>query len=107
LIRQSRDPLRPFWRLFFGPTAPAATNLARRRWSVARAFPKEKDMPESKSWWQSRTMWVNIVAMLFAALGAFKMLPAGIDQDAAVTAIMGGVAIANVVLRLVTKRAIA
>lgn len=64
-------------------------------------------MPGTKSWWQSRTVWVNVVAMLFAALGAFKMLPMNVDQDAVVTAIMGGVAIANVVLRLLTKRSIA
>lgn len=64
-------------------------------------------MPDTKNWWQSRTVWVNVVAMLFAGLGAFKLLPAGIDQDAVVTAIMGGIALANVVLRLVTKQAIA
>ena len=64
-------------------------------------------MTDSKYWWQSRTVWVNVVATLFAALGAFKLLPAGLDQDSAVTAIMGAVAIANVVLRLVTHRAIA
>lgn len=64
-------------------------------------------MTDTKSWWQSRTVWVNVVATLFAMLGTFKLLPANIDQDSAVTAIMGAVAIANVVLRLVTRHAIA
>ncbi len=52
-------------------------------------------------------MWVNLVAMLFAFLGAIKLLPADIDQDTIVTAIMGLVAVANVALRLTTKHIIA
>jgi hypothetical protein len=64
-------------------------------------------MTDSKTWWQSRTVWVNVVASLFAVLGTFKLLPTGLDQDTIVTAIMGMVAIANVVLRLLTKQAIA
>jgi len=64
-------------------------------------------MTDSKYWWQSRTVWVNVVATLFAILGAFKLLPGGLDQESVVTAIMGAVAIANVVLRLVTHQAIA
>jgi hypothetical protein len=64
-------------------------------------------LSETYSWLQSGTVWVNVVATLFAVLGTFKLLPANIDQDSAVTAIMGAVAIANVVLRLVTRHAIA
>lgn len=64
-------------------------------------------MTDSKYWWQSRTVWVNVVATLFAVFGAFKLLPTGLDQDSIVSAIMGVVAIANVVLRLVTRHAIA
>lgn len=64
-------------------------------------------MTDSKTWWQSRTVWVNVVASLFAVLGTFKLLPTGLDQDTIVTAIMGMVAIANVVLRLLTNQAIA
>ena len=64
-------------------------------------------MTDTKNWWQSRTVWVNVVAALFAVLGAFRLLPANLDQDSVVTAIMGAVAIANVVLRLVTRQAIA
>ena len=64
-------------------------------------------MTDTKAWWQSRTLWVNVVATLFAVLGTFRLLPAGLDQDSVVTAIMGAVAIANVVLRLLTKQVIA
>ncbi len=64
-------------------------------------------MTDTKSWWQSRTVWVNVVATLFAMLGTFNLLPANIDQDSVVTAIMGAVAIANVVLRLTTRQPIA
>jgi hypothetical protein len=64
-------------------------------------------MIDSKTWWQSRTVWVNVVATLFAVLGTFKLLPTGLDQDTIVTAIMGMVAIANVVLRLLTNQTIA
>jgi len=64
-------------------------------------------MTDSKIWWQSRTIWVNLVATLFAVLGTFKLLPVGLDQDSIVTAIMGMVAMANLVLRLLTHEAIA
>ena len=64
-------------------------------------------MTDSKYWWQSRTVWVNIVATVFAVLGVFRLLPAGFDQDSIVTAIMGAVAIVNVALRLATHKAIA
>jgi hypothetical protein len=64
-------------------------------------------MTDSKAWWQSRTVWVNVVATLFAVLGTFKLLPDGLDQDSIVTAIMGAVAVANLVLRLLTHEAIA
>jgi len=74
---------------------------------TGRANPEETDMTDTKTWWQSRTVWVNVVATLFAVLGMFKLLPANIDQDSVVTAIMCVVAIANVVLRLATRQAIA
>ena len=64
-------------------------------------------MTDSKAWWQSRTVRVNVVATLFAVLGTFKLLPDGLDQDSIVTAIMGAVAVANLVLRLLTHEAIA
>ena len=64
-------------------------------------------MIDTKNWWESRTVWMNVVATLFALLGALKLLPANLDQDSVVSAIMGVVAIANVGLRLVTRHGIA
>jgi len=64
-------------------------------------------MDNTKAWWQSRTVWVNVVATLFALLAAFKLTPAGLDQETVVTSIMALVGVANVILRLVTKRQIA
>ena len=64
-------------------------------------------MTDTKSWWQSRTVWVNVVATLFALLGALRLLPTDLDQDSVVSAIMGVVAITNVGLRLVTRHGIA
>lgn len=63
-------------------------------------------MNANKLWWQSRTVWVNIVATLFAVLGLFNLLPVGLDQDSLVSAIMGIVAVANIALRIVTRRPI-
>ena len=64
-------------------------------------------MNDTKPWWQSRTVWVNIVATLFALLGALNALPTGLSQEQVVTAVMAIVAIVNVVLRLVTRHEIA
>ncbi len=63
-------------------------------------------MNETKIWWQSRTLWVNIVAALFGLASAVGILPRDVDQDAVVGAIMGVVALANVALRLVTRQPI-
>lgn len=64
-------------------------------------------MEDTKTWWQSRTVWVNIVATVFALLAAFKLAPAGLDQEAVVTSIMALVGVVNVVLRLITTHKIA
>lgn len=56
---------------------------------------------------RERALWVNLVAMLFALLGATRTLPSDIDQEMVVTAIMGIVALVNVALRLLTKHVIA
>jgi len=64
-------------------------------------------MNDTKTWWQSRTVWVNIVATLFALLAAFKLTPPGLDQETVVTSIMALVGVANVVLRLLTHKPIA
>ena len=64
-------------------------------------------MTDTKTWWQSRTLWINFVAMLFALLSAIGRLPEGINQEQVVTAIMALIALANVVFRLTTTRIIA
>jgi hypothetical protein len=79
--------------------------LGQRSQGAVRAAPARP--AEQGRWWQSRTLWVNLVAMLFALLGATRTLPSDIDQEMVVTAIMGMVALVNVALRLLTKHVIA
>jgi len=56
---------------------------------------------EEKSWYLSRTLWVNVLAGIAAVSGAFG-LDLGLSTETQ-TAIVGGVmAIINVVLRVVT-----
>lgn len=56
---------------------------------------------ESKPFWASKTMWVNVVALVASVAAAFG----AVDLDAEVQAsIVGGaMAVANIVLRIVTK----
>jgi hypothetical protein len=57
---------------------------------------------ENKPWYQSRTLWANVLIVVLALAKHF-----GVDQDGAtvdvetVAAVIGA---ANVVLRLVTKK---
>lgn len=60
---------------------------------------------EEKSWYLSKTLWVNVLAGIAAVSGAFG-LNLGLDVETQ-TAIVGGVmALVNVVLRVVTTTAI-
>lgn len=61
---------------------------------------------DTKTWWQSRTIWVQIVALIYVGLNAFGALPADLTQEEVVTTIMAVVAVATVILRLVTKTSI-
>jgi protein-S-isoprenylcysteine O-methyltransferase Ste14 len=62
----------------------------------------------TKLWWQSRTIWLQIVAAVFAILATFQIaLPAWLDQGQIVSAIMLVVAIVSAILRLNTSTAIA
>ena len=63
-------------------------------------------MPETKYWWQSRTIWLNLVAVAFAIGAGFKVLPAELDQEQVVTAIMAIVGILSVILRASATHAI-
>lgn len=57
---------------------------------------------DSKLWWQSRTIWANIVAVLFAIPAAADMLPEGFTQEQAIAGIMALLGIVNIVLRAKT-----
>lgn len=60
---------------------------------------------ETKAWFASKTLWVNVVAIAAALAGAFS-IDIGLDPEgqlAAVGVIMG---VVNVILRFVTKSAI-
>lgn len=57
---------------------------------------------ETKPFYLSRTLWVNVVAGIAAVSTAFG-LDLGLTPEAQ-TAVVGGIlAVANIVLRLVTK----
>lgn len=59
-------------------------------------------MEPKKSFLQSKTLWVNVLALIAAVSGAFG-IDVGLDPEAQ-TAIVGGVmAVVNVILRLTTK----
>lgn len=64
-------------------------------------------MFDTKNWWQSRTIWLQVVAAIFALLGAFGALPADLDQDQVVSVIMAAVAGVTIILRLRSTKAIA
>lgn len=54
---------------------------------------------ESKPWWQSKTLWINIVAVV-SAIGVYVQSK---DTTALAAAMLG---IVNFILRLVTKQPI-
>ena len=59
----------------------------------------------SKPFWASKTLWVNLLALVAALLGIFE-IDVGLTpavQTAMVTSIM---AVANMILRAVTKSAV-
>lgn len=60
---------------------------------------------EEKSWYLSKTLWINVLAGIAAVSGAFG-LDLGLTTEVQ-TAIVGGVmAIVNIVLRAVTTTAL-
>jgi len=62
---------------------------------------------DAKEWWQSRTIWTQIVAALFALAGILGFVPKGLDQATAIAGVMIVVALINVVLHRATSTAIA
>ncbi len=64
-------------------------------------------MFDTKTWWQSRTIWLQLVAVLFAVLGPLGLLPHGLDQEDVISIIMAIVGIATIVLRIYQTHSIA
>ena len=56
-------------------------------------------MQSSKRWWESKTIWTQIIGLLFMALVYFDQLPADLDQEAVITAIMGVVGVLTIIFR--------
>jgi len=58
---------------------------------------------DSKAWYASKTLWVNVVAGVAAVSTAFG-LNLGLDADTQVAIVGGVMAVINVILRVVTKQ---
>lgn len=58
-------------------------------------------MDDSKAWYASRTIWVNVVALVASGLAIAGVELTPDQQGALVTSIL---AVANIVLRLVTTQ---
>ena len=58
-----------------------------------------------KKWFESKTLWANIVAGIIAVAAAFG-IDIGIDEQTSAALVRGIMALVNVVLRLVTKTAL-
>lgn len=60
-----------------------------------------------KAWWQSKTIWFNVLSLLAAVLTQVEefvgTLPEGTIPDGATEVIVGIMAVVNVVLRALTK----
>jgi hypothetical protein len=59
-----------------------------------------------KQWYESKTLWVNLVALIAAVTGAFG-LDLGLDPEAQTSIVAGIMSIVNIILRFTTKTHIA
>jgi hypothetical protein len=59
-----------------------------------------------KQWYESKTLWVNLVALIAAVTGAFG-LDLGLDPEAQTSIVAGIMSVVNIVLRFTTKTPIA
>jgi hypothetical protein len=57
-----------------------------------------------KSWWKSKTMWVNIVVAALATLETFTGMLQPYMPDHWYVAVAVGLPVVNVVLRIITKQ---
>ncbi len=60
---------------------------------------------ETKPFYASKTLWVNLVAVIAALSGAFG-LDLGLDPETQVTIVGAIMGVVNIVLRFTTKTAI-
>jgi len=60
---------------------------------------------ETKSWYLSKTLWVNLLAGVATVAGVFG-LDLGLDAATQAEIAVGFLAVANIVLRLVTRTAV-
>jgi hypothetical protein len=61
---------------------------------------------ETKPFWASRTLWVNVLAGAAAVSTGFG-LNLGLDPDTQVALVGGIMAVVNIVLRVVTNKGVA
>lgn len=61
--------------------------------------------PEVKSKWESKTIWVNGLAMI-AAISAMAGLDLGLSEEVQAEIVLGIMSVINLVLRFTTKTAI-
>ena len=63
------------------------------------------NIPEGKEWWESKTVWVNIIA-IFGAIGTYLGLPINISPELAMTIYPLVLGLINVYLRNKTEKPI-
>jgi hypothetical protein len=61
--------------------------------------------PETKPFWQSKTLWVNVIAGVATVAGVFK-LDLGLTPEVQAELATGILAVVNIVLRFTTKTAV-
>lgn len=62
-------------------------------------------MEETKPFWTSKTLWVNVIAGIATVAGVFK-LDLGLDPEAQASIVTGVLAVVNIILRFTTKTAV-
>jgi hypothetical protein len=61
---------------------------------------------DSKAWFQSKTLWANLIAGAVTIAGVFG-LDLGLDETMQAQLVAGVMVVVNIVLRLVTDKPIA
>lgn len=56
-----------------------------------------------KHWWESRTIWLQIVAFIYAVGAGHNWWPEGLDESSMLAAVMAVVTIVSIILRVKTK----